>query len=652
MKKYLKYLDRLIRAADFSEQVSVDLGEVLKREGVTEEQALDALSFMEKSNWLTKEEGSGQVRLTLLGRTVWQQNNMLAVHTIVVSESEATPDGKEGVYATIRNDYVRDDNGRPVYGKEYGFQMWGVRLRGPLPETTSGFSSVEEAEEAARNAYKDMRAGKRLETSKNSSVQRRRLKQKVTKRQRNIFSKLIALTKEIRLKQPDRGSWGLHQFLGGDGKTKRMMKVSGLVLNWWFSERSGIVIDELIEMALDEIPDLKFGNRTSLGRVITETLKDNAFNRELFREVFFGDATTLFEARANSNVDEFAAALWDRLARALTSSISKWLVVFPALRLRSETVEIGSEGLMLVSPADDVTWSRLAAQYKINPDWDPKIGGSEHHGNLRYFIKQFPFTWITCEVAGTLDSARELAGRRIRKFIAVLFAVLYQKDRWILSRSASRVPLDSIQFPAQTSSEPITQIMSHIGELLPPFGKEVELSPQGLDKIKEWYVRFESCPHEIKSRCTAASQFVNYGIVSAELERFIHFSISLDALFGVRGNVEKTIARGLLHLYSTTGDDWEYRASRLFDLRSTLVHGGSASIDEWTELEPYRKHSRSHPLRDVTDASMKAFWLFPGTPALYPVPQAAKKVRGNSLVKLSLAFLGGVYIGAKWMRRS
>lgn len=652
MKKYLKYLDRLIRAADFSEQVSVHFGEVLKREGVTEEQALDALSFMEKRNWLTKEEGSDQVRLTLLGRTVWQRNNMLAVHTIVVSESEATPDGKEGVYATIRNDYARDDNGRPVYGKEYGFQMWGVKLRGPLPETTAGFSSVEEAEEAARNAYKDIRAGKRLETSKNSSEQRRQLKQKVTKRERNIFSKLIALTKEIRLKQPNGGSWGLHQFLGSDGKTKQMMKVSGLVLNWWFSERSGIVIDELIEMAVDEIPALKFGNRTSLGAVITETLKDNALNRELFREVFFGDATTLFEARANSNVDEFAAALWDRLARALTSSISKWLVVFPALRLRSETVEIGSEGLMLVSPADDVTWSRLAAQYKINPDWDPKIGGSEHHGNLRYFIKEFPFTWIACEVPGTRDSARELASRRIRKFIAVLFAVLYQKDRWILSRSASRVPSDSIQFPAQTSSETSTQIMSHIGELLPPFGKDVELSLQHLDKIKEWYVRFESCPDEIKSRCTAASQFVNYGIVSAELERFIHFSISLDALFGVRGNVEKTIARGLLHLYSTTGDDWEYRASRLFDLRSTLVHGGSASIDEWTELEPYRKHTRSHPLRDVTDASMKAFWLFPGTPAVYPVPQAAKKVRGNSLVKLSLAFLGGVYIGAKWMRRS
>jgi hypothetical protein len=652
MEKYLKYLDRLIRAADFSEQVTVDLVEVLHRDGVSQEESLDALNFMEKSNWLTRDGGPGQVRLTLLGRMVWQRNHMLAVHTILVSESEAAPDGHEGVYATIRNDYARDDNGRPLYGKEYGFQMWGVRLKGPLPETTAGFSSVEEAEEAARNAYKDIRAGKRPETSKNSSEQRRQLKQKVTKRQQNIFSKLVALTKEIRLKQPNGDSLGLHQFLGGDGKTKRIMKVSGLVLNWWFSERSRIVIDELVEMALDEIPDLKFGNRTSLGEVITETLKDNAFNRELFGEVFLGDATTLFEARASSSVDEFAAALWDRLARALTSSISKWLIVFPALRLKSETVEIGSEGLMLISPSDDVKWSRLTAQYKINPDWDPKIGGSKQGGNLSYFIKEFPFTWIACEVAGTRESGRELAGRRIRKLIAVLFAVLYQKDRWILSRSASRVPSDSIQFPDQTNSETFTQIMSHIGELLPPFGKDVELSLQDLDKIKEWYVRFESCPDEIKSRCTAASQFVNYGIVSGELERFIHFSISLDALFGVRGNVEKTIARGLLHLYSSTGDDWEYRASRLFDLRSTLVHGGSASIDEWTELEPYRKHTRSHPLRDVTDASMKALWLFPATPALYPVPQTANKVRVNSLVKLSLAFLGGVYIGTKLPNRS
>jgi len=650
IEKYLKYLDKLIRAADFSEQTSVHLHKLLRREGLSNDESLDVTRFMEESGWLKNEERSGHVRLTSLGRTVWQRNNLLAVHTIVVSETEATADGKEGVYATIRNDYARDDVGKPIYGKEYGFHMWGVQLKGPLPEATAGFVTVEDAEEAARTAYQDIRSGKQPKRSKISSPQRNESTEKVSKSQRKIFGKLIALTKEIRLKQPKGGQWGLHQFLGGDGKTKRIMKVSGLSLNWWFSERSGIIIDELVEMVLDEIPDLKFGNRNSLGEVITETFKDNAFNRELFREVFFGDATTLFEARANANVDEFAAALWDRLDRALTSSISKWLVIFPALRLKSPTVEIGSENLILLSPSDEVTWRRLATQYKMNPEWDPQIGGSDRGGNLSYFIKDFPFTWIACEVTGTRESSREAAGRRIRKLIAVLFSVLYQKDRWILNRSASGVPSDSVQFPTQNSSEIFTQIMSHIGELLPPFARDVELSPEEIDKIKDWYVRFESCSVEIKSRCTAASQFLNYGIVAGELERFIHFSISLDALFGVRGSVEKNITRGLLQLYKTEDEDWEYRASRLFDLRSTLVHGGCASIDEWDGLEPYRKHTRSHPLRDATDAAMKALYLFPSDPALFPPRPGTVKIRRNLPGMGLLAFLGGVYVGTKLRR--
>ncbi len=129
MGKYLKYLDKLIRAADFSEQASVPLIKVLRREGFTADESVDAAHFMEKSGWLPKDEKSGHVRLTLLDRTVWQRNNILAVHTIVVSETEATPDGKEGVYATIRNDYALDKTGRPFTVKNMVSKCGAFNLR-------------------------------------------------------------------------------------------------------------------------------------------------------------------------------------------------------------------------------------------------------------------------------------------------------------------------------------------------------------------------------------------------------------------------------------------------------------------------------------------------------------------------------------------
>jgi len=473
------------------------------------------------------------------------------------------------------------------------------------------------------------------------------MRKKISKSQQNIFGKLIALTKEIRLKEPIGGSWGLHQFRGGDGKTKGIHRVSGIYLNWWFSERSRVIIEEIIEMATEQIPDLKSGSLESLTEVVINVLKDNALNNELFAGVFLGSPNTLFEARVTVNAQDFADALWKNMVLALSSAISKWLVIFPAPKLKTVTLEIGCDNLSLISPNDEGKWNQLVAQYKINPEWDPKIGGSQRGGNLRYFIRDLPFTWIACEVWGTRESARELAARRMRKLIAVLFSVLVQWNKWILTPSSMVVASDSVQFPAKDSSESFTQIMSHIGELLPPLSTEVELSAEDINKVKDWYVRFQASPDEMKMRCTAASQFVNYGIVAGELERFIHFSISLDALFGVRGKVEKTITRGLIHLYKSKPEDWEYRASRLFDLRSTLVHGGCASIDEWDQLQPYRKHTNSHPLRDATDAAMTALWSFPSDPFLYPEVAATRKARSHLPILLSLAFLGGAYLASK-----
>lgn len=86
-----------------------------------------------------------------------QGERHLAVHTILLSPTEATADGDEGVYATIRNDYAKNKSGKSIYGKEYGFEMWGVQLKGRLALPMAGFKTAEEAEDAARRAYKALR---------------------------------------------------------------------------------------------------------------------------------------------------------------------------------------------------------------------------------------------------------------------------------------------------------------------------------------------------------------------------------------------------------------------------------------------------------------------------------------------------------------
>jgi hypothetical protein len=65
--------------------------------------------------------------------------------------------GAEGVYATIRNYYAKDDNGNPIFKKEFGFWMWGTGLKSPLPPVIKGFATAKEAEEAASRIYKTLR---------------------------------------------------------------------------------------------------------------------------------------------------------------------------------------------------------------------------------------------------------------------------------------------------------------------------------------------------------------------------------------------------------------------------------------------------------------------------------------------------------------
>jgi hypothetical protein len=463
-----------------------------------------------------------------------------------------------------------------------------------------------------------------------------------------ILGHIIALTKSIYLREPADGSGYLSQFKGGDGTSPRFLKISSGHLRWWFTKRSRKLTEEIAEMAMRLDPNLKDGNRKSLAKMVKETLQDNALNSDLFEpdKTVFGDVNTLFEARAIPEVNEFAERLWNKIYSTLVASITKWLIIFPLVKIKSASVDIGFDGLSLISPEDKVRWQQLAAQYRIEPNWDPTIGG-DTRTSFKNSIKDLPLTWLACEVAaGTEDSARELARRRMGTFIAVLFSILYKSDRSVLSKSSANPHTYSIQFSVQGSTTPYTQMMAHIGRIFPPILNEFVLSTDNIEGVKDWYMRFQASSEALKQRSLAASQFLNRAIFASDLDSFLYFYITLDALFGERYKVEKTISHGLKQVFPTD-PLWGYRADRLFDLRNSLVHGGSTTIDEWDELDSYRNHVDSDPEKDVAKAALTAFLLFPNNPMLTAgIPQTAKK-RDFTLPLCIAAFLFGTYFSIK-----
>lgn len=87
--------------------------------------------------------------------------NQLEQKTILLSKTEFDHEGGETIHATISNDWAKNTDGSPEFGKEYSYLMSGFQLHGPIPkDVRGGFTSWEEAEAAARREYQDWRSGK------------------------------------------------------------------------------------------------------------------------------------------------------------------------------------------------------------------------------------------------------------------------------------------------------------------------------------------------------------------------------------------------------------------------------------------------------------------------------------------------------------
>ena len=107
----------------------------------------------------------------------------------------------------------------------------------------------------------------------------------------------------------------------------------------------------------------------------------------------------------------------------------------------------------------------------------------------------------------------------------------------------------------------------------------------------------------MKDRIKKAAHFINNAMTSNSIDSYIHYFISLDALFGKRGDVERLIIEGVNTCLSD--EQWAHKTKWLYDLRSEFVHGGARFEKEWKDFERYVKHFGSHPFTDVMDLAFQ-----------------------------------------------
>lgn len=377
--------------------------------------------------------------------------------------------------------------------------------------------------------------------------------------------------------------------------------LSSTSLGWKRDAVEGL--DYISEKSIQYFPHFSNGDKERFSQIIIEVIEENIGNKEIFNFdfSFFDKSKSLFDLSQHSNPVAFAERLWEKIFVAFDKSINEWLIIYPLYRVYSSSFALNHDGIYLINPNESAFWQDLVSDFDTANNW--YNSNDEIYDQI---LKRKDTTWLVCKVNGTDDGAKYSASKLMRTFIAVLFAQLYRQQPGLLNKVIKEPETFSVQFASNRKITKRNNMASKIGILFPSIGEEIVVSNKVQQDIFEWYRKRASLVEHEKNRFNVASQFIHYGVISSELERFIHFFIALDAMFGERGKVEATISEGIRKTFSNESI-WKYKIEKLFDLRSELVHGGCSSIKEWNDINRYLKHTNSFPMKDVAIAVMTAF---------------------------------------------
>jgi hypothetical protein len=353
-------------------------------------------------------------------------------------------------------------------------------------------------------------------------------------------------------------------------------------------------------MSIEFDEKLRYGDIKDLSETIKTTLQRNATNKELF-QIFSNNPNTLFNSRTESDIQEYSKKIWNTLHDSMLHSLTKWLILYPLPGITSNSYNLQYDGLHLIRSDDSEYWDQFKAKYPELNYWDPVT--CKNAEGEKFFTIDPPKSWLMCEILSTKNKSRFYASLFMRKFIAILFSFLRENNQHATSKSMRMTNSYSVQFPFAHSNVGDGQTFAFIGTLIHPILSEIELKNRILDTVKNWYTHCKKLTNNKYHRISKASHFLNYALVTGGIEQFLYFFIVLDALFGVRNNVEKSIENGIRNYL--TEPEWQQKVEKLFDLRSELVHGGSSYIEEWKGYDSYVSHFDSYPERDVEIAATK-----------------------------------------------
>lgn len=428
-----------------------------------------------------------------------------------------------------------------------------------------------------------------------------------------VQTQIARLMRSILLKRPVDGKIPSAQFYGGRGKAFSFS--GGMGLSWWYGRDTYDATDAVASLLIETELEFNDCDLESVNSIVMTTLQKVCFDSPFFNsdEVAFAQKATLFECRG-VDVIELTQFILGEIKSNLRGIVGRRCTVYPLTRFNGPSVFLPKEGLHLIACSDEVGWKGLCDQGYVFDGWTPKSPSTAtgRFGFMDQFGSGFHYI-LLAEEYGTQKGAKFSSSLKFRMLITVLFAYASEFSSHGYSKSMAQPFSNCIQFPHQTAPDrSIT--FSDCGALSPFYASDIQINDELAIKIRVWYESLNECPLNHQQRIKKAVNFFNRAMNSNDIESYINYFIALDALFGVRGSVEKSIIAGVakLGLNAKVAEKTRW----LFDLRNELVHGGSRYISEWPKYQKYIKHFGSKPLADLKDIAQKAILRAPTiTPA-------------------------------------
>jgi hypothetical protein len=422
---------------------------------------------------------------------------------------------------------------------------------------------------------------------------------------KKIAGKILLLLKNIHLQKPVGEDARLSQFPMGRRARHQM---SGISLNWWTTARSKKACQEIAVM-IQAFPDFELCDFDTIEETVMDTLKHLTMDNRFFRDLLGSKENSLFDCLSTTDLEMVGSDIAREILQLLKERMVRWCVVFAAPKFKGPSFSIEEDRVQIIAKMEKKTWDDFwTGRYKAT-GWSPIDGKFVHRPEGSVFSGEAYDYLFTVEVEGTHRFGFELGQLRLMKFFAVLYAYLTSQRKENLFRVMAEPYTRGLQFPGIEASSDFGIHYVDFGSLVPRYADEVIIEPNDIEALQNWYRAQHLLEPTLIVRTDNAAHFLNRAMNFRGLDAFINYFIVLDALFGERGKVEKSICDGVDKL--GLEPVWIQKTSKLFDLRSELLHGGSRSVREWQGYTAYQRVFQSEPARDVEFLASTALYNSP-----------------------------------------